>query len=216
MNIFCAQSAYDEHAGGSTIAGVTATGGIESGAAVGGATVVGAIEPPPGDVGRTVTEGAAVGGVDGARGALVVAGVMLLEEAVTTVDDSGVEVGSSAIAVLEDSLSTSTALVDELSAEFELVESPDRVRLHTTIAIPRMKTMIETGVSHFRAMNGTYHVERHAESSRPPIAGSSRTLAHLGFSVRQLVRQSRDLRSGDRIRRFMVEIPSEASRLGEP
>jgi hypothetical protein len=211
VNIFCAQSAYDEHAGGSTIAGVTATGGIESGAAV-----VGAIEPPPGDVGRTVTEGAAVVGVDGARGALVVAGVMLLEEAVTTVDDSGVEVGSSAIAVLEDSLSTSTALVDELSAEFELVESPDRVRLHTTIAIPRMKTMIETGVSHFRAMNGTYHVERHAESSRPPIAGSSRTLAHLGFSVRQLVRQPGDLRSGDRIHRFMVEIPSEASRLGEP
>jgi hypothetical protein len=216
LNNFCAQSAYDEHAGGSTIAGVTATGGIESGAAVGGATVVGAIEPPPGVMGRTVTEGTTVVGVDGARGAVVVAGVMLLDEAVTTVDDSDVGVGSSAIAVLEDSLSTSTALVDELSADVELVESPDRVRLHTTIAIPRMKTMIETGVSHFRAIAGPYHVPRHAGSSRPQVAGSSRTLAHLGFSVRQLVRQPGDLRSGDRIHRFMVEIPFEASRLGEP
>jgi hypothetical protein len=152
-NNFWAQSLNDPHADGATVPGVAINGGIDS-----GATVVVGIGLALGNTGLAVIDGAAMVGAGGAPGARVVTVVTALDEAVATVDDSAVAVGSSMIAVLEDPPSDSSSLTTALSVAVDVVESPDRVRLHTTIAIPRMKTMIETGVSHFRDMGRKYQM----------------------------------------------------------
>lgn len=132
--------------------GVAARGGIDNGATV----VVGATLTL-GDTGLTVADGAAMVGAGDAPGTLVVTVVTPLDEAVTAVG-SGDNDEPSAIAVLEDPPLDSSSLTTALSGTADVVESPDRVRLHTTIAMPRMKTMIETGVIHFRAMGGKYQM----------------------------------------------------------
>lgn len=143
--------------------GVATSGGIDSGATV----VVGA-ELTLGDRGRTVTDGATVAGAVDDPGARVATGVVTPEETVTAADDSGVDVEDVAIV---DSLSggstvETSGLATELSGVVEVVESPDRFKLHTTIAIPIRSMTAERGRIIFRAIAGKYQKFRDP-NSRP-------------------------------------------------
>ncbi len=151
------------HADGLTVSGVAISGGMDNRETV----VVGAALTL-GDTGRTVTGGATdVGAVDepdDEPGARVVAVEPELVGA-TTVEPGtaapSTDDGTAPLAlteVLEDSLSTTSVPDTTLSEAADGVGSLDLDRLHTTIAMPRTKTMIETEVSHFRAMGEKYQM----------------------------------------------------------
>ncbi|MFM8857907.1 MAG: hypothetical protein ACKOI2_12045 [Actinomycetota bacterium] len=156
--------------------------------------------------GRTVTVGGETDGdvpdVDAPGAAIVVIGEP--DGNVAPLDESGnetapgVDVTGSEASIAESAANETVDVTWESDCSAD--ESEPLVRLHTTMAIPSMNTTMETGVRSFRDIAGKYQVLRYLDTTKAPFP----------------IRKAGDLRSGHRIHRFMVEIPSEASRLGEP
>jgi len=173
LNNFWAQSAKERQAGGATTAGVTTTGGMESGAAV---TTVVSTTGAAGVNGRTVAAGGATDGdvpdVDAPAVAVVATGERDGDAA--PLDESGIEselgvdANGSEASVAESAANETVDVTRESDGAAD--ESDPLVRLHTTMAIPRMNTPMETGVRSFRGIAGKYQVLQCRKTG--PSAGS--------------------------------------------